>query len=364
MGQTSGRPVRAADATARATNDAAVRDLVQMGFDPTAAREALIASNGNVAVAAEYLLTNAEARARTHVPARPSEADARRERALLAAQARAVASRAAVPPMARRVAPAAARTPFAAASPATTTAAAGASGASREATIVRSAAALATMPQSLDLLIASLSKVAASPGEARYRRVPLGNANFRAHVVDAPGGLELLHAVGYEKRGDALVLSTADEAVLALALSALEAARGSSHYLDAKSEQLLVQALGASRDEWDQAERDRRAAAAAKVPVEPADGAAGNTLLCFHLGEKRDRSRCVWRRFESWSTLEEVCAYIESTTPFQIGRTAELLDITLSPPAKLQRSDGGRTLQVLGLWPSGHIQVQPIVASA
>lgn len=359
MGQTaSGLP--GASSRARQTTDTeAVRDLVQMGFDPAAAREALLASGGDVATAAEFLLTNAEARARTSVPARPSEADVRRERALLAAQSRAVASRAAAPAPRPRVPTEAA----AMAARALGRAPAAPRGAAREEVIVRSATALATMPESLDLLITSLSKVAANPTDARYRRVPLGNANFRKHVVNAPGGLELLKAVGYEKDGDALYLKSYDQTVLCLALSALEGARGSSHYLDAKSEQLLMQALDESKGEWDEAERARRAKAAERVPAEPADGAAGNTLLCFHLGAKRDRSRCVWRRFESWSTLEDVCAYVEATTPFQIGRTAELYDITLATPTKLERADNGRTLQVLGLWPSGHIQVQPIVSA-
>lgn len=347
MGQT-GSLARASSSAARQPSDGAVRDLVQMGFEPRAAREALVASAGDVAAAAEFLLTNAEARARTRVHAQPSEVGARRDRAILAAQARAVASRACAPRQAARAA----------------TANAAPRGVAREEVIVRSAAALATMPESLDLLITSLSKVAANPTDGRYRRVPLGNANFRAHVVDAPGGLELLKAVGYAREADALYLQAYDATVLTLALSALEAARGSSHYLDAKSEQRLVKALGESKDDWDAAERARRAQAAARVPQEPPDGAAGNTLLCFHLGAKRDRSRCVWRRFESWCTLEDVCAYVEATTPFQIGRTAELFDITLAAPSRLDRSEAGRTLQHLGLWPSGHIQVQLIVGAA
>lgn len=347
MGATSGRP---APAAAPRADDASVRELVQMGFDAAQAREALQASGGDVAIAAEFLLTNAESQARTHVPARPSMADARRERALLAAQARAVASRAAAPnpsQAARRAsAPGSARTP------------------SREELIVRSVEKLALMPDSLDILITSVGKVLTNPSDPRYRRVPLGNANFKRHVVNAPGGLELLEAVGYERDGDALVLRSRDELVLALALSALEGARGSSVYLEARSEALLLRALDESRLDWDEAESSRRALAAARVPVEPADGAAGNTLLCFHLGAKRDRSRCVWRRFESWNTLADVVAFVEATTPFQVGRTAELFDVTLSSPAKLVDADAGRTLQGLGLWPSGHVRVQPLVAAA
>lgn len=228
---------------------------------------------------------------------------------------------------------------------------------------MRSARQLSTMPDSLDLLITSLGKVASNPGEPRYRRVPLNNANFKAKVVDAPGGLDLLKAVGYEREGDALVLRAHDDTVLILALSALEDARRSGSYMDAKSEQLLMQALDESKSEWDEVEKARRARAAAKVPKEPEEGAAGNTLLCIHLGERSDRSRCVWRRFESWNTLEDLYAFVESITPFEMNKSAELWDITLATHNKLDHSDIGRTLQVLSLWPTGHVKVQPIVTA-
>lgn len=330
--------------------EADIGNLVQMGFEPGAAREALLASGGDVARAAEFLLGNAEAHARTRVPTRPSQAEARRESALLAAQSRAVATRTGMSrsplPFARASAPAARSR-------------------SREETILRSASALATMPESLDLLCTSLGKVLSNPNEPKFKRVPLRNPNFAKHVMDAPGGLELLSAIGYERDADALVLRAHDETMLTLALSALEAARGSELYRDAKSEQLLVLALTESQTEWDQAERDRRADAATRVPAEPADGAAGNTLLCFHLGTKRDRSRCVWRRFESCNTLKDVCAYVEATTPFVLGRTAEIYDITLAAtPEKLDGAKLTLTLQNLGMWPSAHIQVRPIVGAA
>ncbi|KAJ1635147.1 hypothetical protein T492DRAFT_968497 [Pavlovales sp. CCMP2436] len=221
------------------------------------------------------------------------------------------------------------------------------------------------MPESLDLLILSLGKALANPTDGRYKRVPLGNANFKTHVIDAPGGLALLQACGYERNGDALCLRKMDEMVLTLAISALEGARGSAHYLDAKSEMLLVSALGASKADFDVAEKARRARAAAKVPLEPTDGAAGNTLLCFHIGSRKaDRVRCVWRRFESWNTLGDLFAYVDSTTPLEIGTTGALFDVTLTAPVKLEQADSGRTLQMLGLWPTGHLSIMPILAAA
>lgn len=362
MGQLSSRGRPAEDGRA----DDGVRTLVQMGFEPAMAREALAAAAGDVNAAAELLLSSSRERAAREVPARPSEADERRQRALLAAQSRAASSHATRAPAstgrggaaaqaARGVAAAAARSvaPPARRAP------------SREERIVSSARQLATMPQSLDLLITSLTRVLAHPGDPKYQRVPVNNPNFKQHVVDAPGGMELLAAVGYERRDDALVLRAHDQSVLELALSALEGERAGSRYVEAKEEALLSEALQASRAEWDESERARRAAAAARVPKEPEDGAAGNTLLCFHLGKSKERSRTIWRRFESWNTLEEIIAFVESTTPFVVGKTAHLYDITLATPTRLdERLEIGRTLQVLNLWPSGHLRVQPIVSAA
>jgi len=361
MGQISSRGRPAEDAAI----DDGVRTLVQMGFERAMAREALSASAGDVNAAAELLLSSARERASREVPAHPSEADMRRQRALLAAQSRAAASRAPSGAATTRPSGGAARSGSSAAPRGGMAAAMPTArrAPSREERIVSAARQLSTMPASLDLLITSLTRVLAHPGDPKYQRVPANNPNFKQHVVNAPGGMELLYAVGYEKEGDALVLRTHDGSVLSLALSALEAQRSSSHYVEAKEEAILSEALQASKAEWNEAEKARRAAAAARVPKEPEDGAAGNTLLCFHLGNSRDKSRCIWRRFESWNTLEDVCAFVESMTPFRVGETAHLYDITLATPTRLdERADLGRTLQVLNLWPSGHLRVTPIGA--
>jgi len=328
MGQVSGRN----------SSEDAMR-LVQMGFTPQAAQAALRAAGGNVALAAEQLLAGGGASGPT---AYADNFDPMRDQARRAAEARAgqQGSRGRLAAAAPALRPAARPAPDPAA------------------VIEGCVWQLATMPDSVDILITSIGRVLAHPHEAKYKRVPLSNSKFKTHVADAPGGLELLRAVGYEREDNALVLQRHDEALLTMGLSALEAARRSTSYLDAKSEQMLVKALQESKSEWTEAERSRRDAAARRVPNEPPEGAAGNTLLCIHLGDSNDKNRCMWRRFESCNTLEEVVAYVESQTPFQIGTNAELIDVTLATPKPLGRDNYGRTLQVLDLWPSGHIRVR------
>lgn len=297
-------------------NTGDVGTLVQMGFTPAAAQAALRASNGDVSLAVEQLAGPSTGTVRTSTPRTPP----------------AWATRATNQP---RVSP-------------------------RE-VVAQCAVQLSPLPESVDILITSVGRVLAFPEDPKYRRVALTNAKFRAHVADAPGGIELLEALGYKRQDQLLVLGSFDAQLLAFALERLEDARRSRSYQDARSEQLLVKALQESEQEWTEAERARRARAERKVPREPPDGAAGNTLLCIHLGESSAESRNIWRRFESCNTLEEVAAFVESRTPFQVGVNAELVDVTMAAPRKLDKACFDRTLQALDLWPSGHIRVNVLV---
>ena len=53
----------------------------------------------------------------------------------------------------------------------------------------------------------------------------------------------------------------------------------------------------------------RRAAYARRVPDEPPEGAAGNALLCVHLGEANGGAQ-TWRRFQACDTLEDLLNYV------------------------------------------------------
>ena len=49
----------------------------------------------------------------------------------------------------------------------------------------------------------------------------------------------------------------------------------------------------------------RRAAWLKRCPPEPAEGDAGNSLICVHVGETQ-----TWRRFESCNTLEDLANFV------------------------------------------------------
>mmetsp|Transcript_30199 Transcript_30199/g.60618 ORF Transcript_30199/g.60618 Transcript_30199/m.60618 type:complete len:159 (-) Transcript_30199:364-840(-) len=131
-------------------------------------------------------------------------------------------------------------------------------------------------------------------------------------------------------------------------------ARSSEAYQSSKETQLVSQALEQSVVAFNEEDEKRRAGFAARVPPEPAEGAAGSTKLCVHLG-----SASHWRRFDSDCTLEDVFNYIRSLpeTPARPPDEWRLADVTLRPAKPLDASTQlGLTLKALGLWPSGQLR--------
>jgi len=114
----------------------------------------------------------------------------------------------------------------------------------------------------------------------------------------------------------------------------------------------MQQALAMSKGDYKVEDAKRRAQYLARVPEEPAEGLAGNALICFHVGEAQ-----VWRRFESCNTLEDLVNFARSL-PNTPQRDISLSNITMAPaiPFDLD-SQLGLTLQRIDLWPTGHVRV-------
>ena len=206
----------------------------------------------------------------------------------------------------------------------------------------------------VDTLISSVSKVLDHPTEERYRTVNLSNANFQRHVASAPGGMEFMQAVGYVPMHGHLVLQHPNSALLRRGKAALEQQQKSRSYIAAKDTLELSRVLAMSETEYTGEAAKRRAGFAARVPDEPAEGLAGNALLCFHLPGERQ----VWRRFESSNTLEDLLNFARSL-PGAPEQAIKLANVTMAPEVLLDASgQPGLTLQSLELWPTGHISVR------
>jgi len=200
-----------------------------------------------------------------------------------------------------------------------------------------------------------MSRVLQHPNDERYRRVNPTNPAFARTVGATPGGVEFLMAVGYEPMHGQLVLNARDPALLWLGKAALESVRDSAAYQDSKESIEIEKALQQSAVAYDEEDAKRRAAFARRVPPEPAEGAAGSTKLCVHVG-----ARSTWRRFEHDCTLEDVLNFVRSlpgAPAVREGRELRLLDVTTRPAKPLDvDSQLGLTLKYLGLWPSGQVR--------
>jgi len=151
-----------------------------------------------------------------------------------------------------------------------------------------------------------------------------------------------------------LVLQSRDTALLWLGKSALEAARGRSDYQASKERGELQHALEMSSGEYEAELSRRRAEYGQRVPDEPAEGQAGNSLICFHMPADKQ----VWRRFESCCTLEDLLNFVRSR-PEAPASGVKLSNVTMNPPVPLDLSAQlGLTLQRLEMWPTGHVRVE------
>lgn len=157
---------------------------------------------------------------------------------------------------------------------------------------------------------------------------------------------------------------------------------------------VVLQALGASKVEYDELAAERRAAFLRRVPPEPAEGAAGSSKLCVHVGgDSHWRCACspgllvacvCWllsyallscgrwflrahppppppcRRFDADCTLEDVINFVRSlpgTPAVDAIGDLRIADVTTRPARRFDASTQlGLTLKTLGLWPSGQVR--------
>jgi len=225
-------------------------------------------------------------------------------------------------------------------------------GGTPEERVQRCAQTLAGHARAVDILVTSFSRALEHPNDEKYRRVNPANPAFAATVGATPGGVEMMYAVGFEPVHGQLVLQKRDAALLWLAKSALESVRDSGQYQASKEAVQVEAAIGMSAVTFSEEDEKRRAAWAARVPSEPPEGEAGNSLMCIHVGEKQ-----VWRRFESCSTLEDLTNFCRSL-PGTPVRDLKLTNVTMLPEVVLDlEQQKGLTLQRLDMWPTGHVRV-------
>lgn len=213
----------------------------------------------------------------------------------------------------------------------------------------------------IDILHASLGKALSSPTVEKFRKVDLSNAVFKQAVASCSGGIECLYAVGFEPMHGHLVLQTHNATLLMHAIAALDAARSSAEYKEAKAQKVAAAAADAAAAAAVEQARAQRAAALAKVPAEPsADDAASCCQVTIQL---RDGAPIARRRFDSENVLADLQNFVRSLPEVPVGGTLRLENVTTRPPKELLGPSC--TLYALDLWPVGRVRVlhSPAIAT-
>ncbi|KAL3773298.1 hypothetical protein ACHAW5_000245 [Stephanodiscus triporus] len=250
---------------------------------------------------------------------------------------------------------------------------------SKEEQILRCADRLKSHVMAVDTLHRALTSVRNSPGEPKYLVIDRANANYAKFVRDKPGAEDMLLAMNYrhDRARDELRLERhlVDDALLYLGITALERIRTSEEYAEGKrsrafhAEMRRVAGGNGSamlRIGMTEGETLIRTAFMGKVPKEPLGG--GGTRIDVFLGDESERidGGRVNRRFDGDDTLEDVLNWLGGCYGNELlekirgdSRVWCLCDLNNYPilPFDVEKH-GGKTLQYLGLFPSGKLGVR------
>jgi hypothetical protein len=200
------------------------------------------------------------------------------------------------------------------------------------------------------------------PDNSKFRAIDKTTLGYQRSVEGAPGAESLLRAMNFYPKGpNTLVLerSQVDPALLFLGVSALEQAKDSSEYKDRKRKLRFAKEVEEIRLSGDssQAEAIRRADFMSKCPTEPDEGRGA--LLQVVIADDSVR-----RRFDGDDVVRDVLNWLGghgSIIPEKIlSREWCLVDLNRYPlvPIDCEKSLG-KTLQHVGCWPSGRLEIQP-----
>lgn len=382
------RLTSAANSSASGRDDNA-RQLEQMGFSTDAARHALSQCNDNVEAATEFLLSGANANASTdqalqaalveslqseeqrlyqqaqhlslhHSTAgRPREAHAigvQRITRTAAAQRAAAAAQQRVGPF-----PQHSNSDTLATHHPNVTIPLPLDRKSKEEQILRSADRLKSNSMAVDTLYKTLVTIQANPNVEKYRRIDTNNPGYQRSVAGAPGSTALLKSMGFQNEGAVLRLPRehVDSAVLYLGISALEQVKLKGEYKENKAMLKFEKDFAAIIVESNSSTEESiaRSNYMQQLPSEPA---AGTGAL---LQVKITNSTTYKRRFDGDDTLQDVLHWLGGHAPGiltnLIANEWSLMDLNRYPATPIDVTSNNRTLQAIGCWPSGKLEILP-----
>jgi hypothetical protein len=367
--------------------DSNVQQLVELGFEGNRARAALQSTNGNVEQAAELLLAGDISQ--QHIASNEGEEDAMLQRALQESlqqpkrtAAMKAAARAAEERLESQKLPYQKKTSSRSSSTDSRQSSISlpSSGGlstshpdvkvipklqekTKEEQVLRCADRLKSYPNAVDTLLRALLAVQNDPNNTKFRTIETNTTVFQRTLQSSPGAVDLLRAMNYYPVGGKLILdrSNVDAALLYLGTSALEQTKVTPEYRSEKAKLVFARTIEQIRQSADSSESEaiQRAALMAKCPSEPSAGRG--TLVQVQMAETT-----VLRRFDGDDTLEDILNWIAghgiAIRDKLLSQEWQLVDLNKYPSTPLDcRANQHHTLQYIGLFPSGKLEIVPNV---
>ncbi len=215
----------------------------------------------------------------------------------------------------------------------------------------------------VDTLYRALTAIQQDPSNAKFRKIDKTTRGYKRSLESVPGAEALLLAMNFQTHGAySLVLerSWVDQALLYLGISALEGAKESEEYKEAKAKLAFQQEIADIQrlSNASEAEAIRRAEFMAKCPSEPTGGRGA--LMQVVISDETT----IRRKFDGDDVLRDVLNWIGghgSVIPEKIlSREWCVVDINRFPIAPMDcELNLDKTLQYIGCWPSGRLELRP-----
>ncbi|CAB9504941.1 expressed unknown protein [Seminavis robusta] len=233
----------------------------------------------------------------------------------------------------------------------------------KEEQLLRCADRMKTFPRAVDTLYIALTSIQKDPANDKFRKIDKTTAGFQRTLKPAPGAEDMLKAMNFVERGPSTLVLTRDRvdpALLYLGIGALETTRETPEYKKGKQKLQFEKQMLALLTQSDASETEAiaRANHMSKCPTEPSDGKGA--LMQIKLNE----DTTIRRRFDGDDTLEDILNWLgghASALPNKIlSREWSLMDMNRYPLAPMDcEEDRNKTLQFLGCWPSGRLEIAP-----
>jgi|UPI000581AA85 hypothetical protein len=235
---------------------------------------------------------------------------------------------------------------------------------SKEEQILRCADRMKASPAAVDTLLRTLSAVQKEPSNDKFRKIDKSTPGYQRSVAKTPGAEDLLRAMNYRlvpSRPNELIIdrSMIDPALLYLGISALEQVKGTPEYQQGKAQLTFTKELATIRASADCSTEEaiRRSTYMGQCPSEPTEGRGALVQIVLV-------DEVIRRRFDGDDILNDILHWLGghgSAIPDKLlSRTWTLVDRNANPPSSIDCvANRNNTLQYIGCWPSGKLELLP-----